>query len=89
MRIELGYPCRQAERDMLIGRPRYGFLKELSVFVSPTKLAELQSAAEQVYVSATLLNYLQDIIDFTHQSEHYSCGLSLKSERYNTLSPEQ
>jgi MoxR-like ATPase len=61
---------------LLTGQSRYSLLKDLSVCVSPTELAELQSSVEQVYVSAALLNYLQDIIDFTRQSEHYPCGLS-------------
>jgi len=76
MRIQLGYPCRQAERDLLTGQSRYSLLNELAVFVSPTELAELQQAVKQVYVSGALLDYLQDIIDFTRQTEHYPCGLS-------------
>lgn len=76
MRIELGYPPRQAERDLLVGKSRFSLLNELSVFVSPKAFGELQVAVEQVYVSAALLDYLQDIIDFTRRSEHYPCGLS-------------
>lgn len=76
MRIELGYPSRQAERGLLTGQARYRLLDELTVYVNPAELLELQAEVEQIYVSPALLDYLQDIIEFTRQSEHYPYGLS-------------
>ena len=76
MRIELGYPNRQAERELLLGKPRHELIQKLPVYLPPVKLAEIQQLVSNVYVAPALLDYLQAIIDFTRQSNHYPCGLS-------------
>lgn len=76
MRIQLGYPDREAERQLLMGQPRHSLIKTLSVQLSPEQLAECQLAVGNVFVAPALLDYLQSIIEFTRQSEHYPCGLS-------------
>jgi MoxR-like ATPase len=76
MRIRLGYPSRQAERDLLAGQPRYSLLNRLPVCVTPAELDELQRAASRVHASSALLDYLQDIVEFSRQSDQYACGLS-------------
>jgi MoxR-like ATPase len=76
MRIELGYPNRQAERELLLGKPRHELIQKLPVYLPPLKLAEIQQLVSNVYVAPALLDYLQAIIDFTRQSNHYPCGLS-------------
>jgi MoxR-like ATPase len=76
MRIELGYPNRQAERELLLGKPRHELIQKLPVYLPPLKLAEIQQLVSKVYVAPALLDYLQAIIDFTRQSNHYPCGLS-------------
>lgn len=76
MRIELGYPSYQAERELLTGKPRYGLIKELAVELPTEKLAVLQQQVDEVYASPALLDYLQAIIAFSRQSGEYPCGLS-------------
>lgn len=76
MRIELGYPSRQAERELLMGQPRYSLINLLPVALLSEQLVLCQQAAAGVYASPALLDYLQAIIDFSRQSDHYSQGLS-------------
>lgn len=76
MRIELGYPSYQAERELLTGKPRYSLIKRLLVELPPDQLAVLQQGVSEVYASPALLDYLQAIIDFSRQSGEYPCGLS-------------
>jgi len=76
MRIELGYPSYQAERELLTGKPRYGLIRELAVELPPEQLARLQQGVSEVYASSALLDYLQAIIAFSRQSGEYPCGLS-------------
>ena len=76
MRIELGYPGRAAERELLIGQSRYHLINELPIMLPAEQLADLQVAATRTHVSAALLDYLQDIINFTRQADQYPCGLS-------------
>ncbi len=76
MRIELGYPSRQAERELLSGQPRHVLIDELPVALLPAQLAGLQQAADQVHVSPALLDYLQAILAFSRQSTDFAAGLS-------------
>lgn len=76
MRIELGYPSRQAERELLLGQPRHSLIQSLPVHLPPSQLANFQQSVCDVYTAPALLDYLQTIIEFTRQSDQYPCGLS-------------
>ncbi len=76
MRIELGYPNREAERALLLGKQRHKIIAELPVMLTPEQLDELQQAVTEIYVSPALLDYLQNIIDFSRQSDEFAAGLS-------------
>jgi len=76
MRIELGYPDRQAERQLLAGQSRRSLCDALPVQLPPEQLQPIQQAVTQVYVSPALLDYCQAIISFTRDSSEYHCGLS-------------
>ena len=76
MRIELGYPNREAERALLQGEQRHKIIAELPVMLAPEQLNALQQAVTEVYASPALLDYVQNIIDFSRQSDEFSAGLS-------------
>ncbi|MCQ8104484.1 AAA family ATPase [Methylomonas sp. SURF-2] len=76
MRIELGYPSRQAERELLIGQPRHRLIKNLPVYLPAEQLAALQHEVAGVHVAPALLDYVLAIIDFTRHCDDYPCGLS-------------
>jgi len=76
MRVELGYPDHQAERELLMGVPRHQLISQLPAQLTTQQLAELQQAVQQVHVAPALLDYLQAIIKFTRDSDQYPCGLS-------------
>jgi MoxR-like ATPase len=76
MRIELGYPDHQAERQLLTGQSRHSLFESLPVKLPPEQLQRIQQAVTEVHVSAALLDYCQGIINFTRESSEYHCGLS-------------
>ncbi len=76
MRIELGYPDRDAERALLAGADRRDLLASLDPCMSPAELVELQHDAQQVHVAPALLDYVQAIVDHTRRSPDYIAGLS-------------
>jgi len=76
MRIELGYPDRMAERELLSGQSRHDLLEALPAQMTAENLLALQQAAGRVYAAPAILDYVQSIIDFTRSSGHYRCGLS-------------
>ncbi len=76
MRIELGYPDAEAERALLKGRDRRDMLQDLQAATSVERLLALQKMAIGVHVSSALLDYVQNLLEFTRQSAHYRYGLS-------------
>ncbi|MGE5625885.1 MAG: AAA family ATPase [Bacillota bacterium] len=76
MRIELGYPGEQAERDLLQGRDRREVLATLQPVLDAHDLLALREAATRVHVSDALLDYLQALVRHTRVSERYENGLS-------------
>jgi MoxR-like ATPase len=76
MRIELGYPDRDAERALLTGTDRRDLLATLDPCMTPAELMELQAGVQKVHVSSALLDYVQAIVEHTRRSPDYVCGLS-------------
>ncbi len=76
MRIELGYPDRDAERALLAGTDRRDLLASLDPCMSPAELVELQTSAQRVHVAPALLDYVQAIVAHTRRSPDYVAGLS-------------
>ncbi len=76
MRIELGYPDRQAERELLMGESRYRLINQLTVTLPTHTLYAMQDDIVKVHVAPALLDYLQAILNFTRTSSEYTCGLS-------------
>jgi MoxR-like ATPase len=76
MRIELGYPDRDAERALLTGVDRRDLLATLDPCMTPAELMELQAGVQRVHVSPALLDYVQAIVEYTRRSPDYVAGLS-------------
>ena len=76
MRIELGYPDRDAERALLSGTDRRDLLASFDPCMSPAELVEQQSNAQRVHVAPALLDYVQAIVEHTRRSPDYVTGLS-------------
>jgi MoxR-like ATPase len=76
MRIELGYPAPEYERQLLTGKNRHQMIEALPVMLKPEQLARIQQEVAKVHAAAALLDYCQAIINFTRQSPDYPVGLS-------------
>lgn len=76
MRIELGYPNNNAERELLKGKDRKDLLEDVQPMLSANQLIQLQKQLEHIHVADALLDYLQDLLDFSRTSGNYNHGLS-------------
>ncbi len=76
MRIELGYPDRDAERTLLQGVERRDMITALDSCLAPGELMELQVNVRAVHAAPALLDYIQAIVDHTRRSPEYTTGLS-------------
>jgi MoxR-like ATPase len=76
MRIELGYPAADLERQLLLGRDRRDLLASLPAALSPQQLLRLQGEVPKVHASDALLDYVQAIARHTRQAQEFEAGLS-------------
>lgn len=76
MSLSLGYPSREAERDMLLGVPRRSLLAGLRPVLPPALLDQLQQQVTQVHVSDPVLDYLQNLVAATRSGQWFEHGLS-------------
>lgn len=76
MRIEMGYPDRDAERELLLGADRRDMVAALRPCMDPGDLIELQRTLSDVHVSAALIAYVQALAEYTRRSPEFEIGLS-------------
>ena len=76
MRIELGYPAPEVERELLRGRDRRQLLADLTPTLTPDQLLDLQRYVPLVHVAEPLLDYVQALVRHTRESGHFDTGLS-------------
>ncbi len=79
MRIHIGYPSREAEREILTGGSRRKELYSLEPQISTEEILSIQEhVRSKIHVSERVMNYLQDIIDATRKSPMLVAGLSTR-----------
>ena len=76
MRISLGYPDRDAERELLRGADRRDMVDNLQAVLTPHELLELQQEVVKVHAAEPLMNYLQDLMAATRSGRWFLQGLS-------------
>ena len=76
MRIVLGYPDRQTERGILSGADRRELLQSIAPVFSTEQLQKMQQQIREVHISSALLDYVQDILQFSRHSQYFLTGLS-------------
>ncbi len=76
MKIELGYPDAGAERDLLKGQDRRQLMKKIHPVIKPERLLTLQQEADGIHVANALLDYLQDLLEYSRNTGDFINGLS-------------
>ncbi|TNF91477.1 MAG: MoxR family ATPase [Gammaproteobacteria bacterium] len=76
LRVHLGFPGHDAERELLKGEDRRSIIEHLEPVLSAEKLMTIQQQASKLHTSDALLDYLQAILDFTRTSPVFEFGLS-------------
>lgn len=76
MRVELGYPNEESERELLAGEDRRSMLKDIEAATAPEMLLALQQSVREVHVSDALMDYVQSLVRHTRESADIEIGLS-------------
>ena len=76
MRVEIGYPNEESERELIAGEDRREMLRDIEAVTGPETLVELQAAVRDVPVSDALVSYVQALVRYTRESAEIEIGLS-------------
>ena len=76
MRVRMGYPDGDAERDILRSEAGTAQLENLQPVLTAADVLEMQEAVKQVHVDESLVSYTLAIVKKTRESEHFSLGVS-------------
>ena len=76
MRLELGYPDEENERELITGDDRRTMLEDVEAVASPEALQSLQKAATSIHMSEPLVDYIQALVRQTRESPDIDIGLS-------------
>ncbi len=76
MRIQMGYPSRESERDILRQHRSADALEGIEPVMEAAEVAEMQRAVEQVRVDDSLADYAIEIAERTRRSEQLLLGVS-------------
>jgi MoxR-like ATPase len=76
MRIELGYPNRDAERALLSSGGRRTQADQLQSLLSPEQLPLLQLEVGSLHAAPPLIDYVQALVEASRQAASFRHGLS-------------
>ncbi len=76
LRINIGYPSREFERQILLEQPDRNLLEALRPTMHGNDIIELQKQADLVRVDDVLLDYLQDVVQATRHHDAIQVGVS-------------
>ena len=76
MRIQLGYPDANSERDLLKNKGGRSSISGLTPCIDGAGLLQLQQTVHSIHISDALLDYLQALLNYTRSSSRYAAGLS-------------
>ena len=76
MRLELGYPNEENERELITGEDRRMMLEDVEPVATPDVLQKLQQVATKMHMSDPLIDYIQALVRQTRESPEIEIGLS-------------
>jgi MoxR-like ATPase len=76
MRVRMGYPEAQAEREILRAEAGAAKLHNLRPVLTGADVLEMQQAVQHIRVDESLVSYALEIVRRTRESEYLSLGVS-------------
>ena len=76
MRVSMGYPDGNAEREILRSEAGSAQLENLHPVLNAADVVEIQQAVTRVHVDDALITYALNIVRKTRESEHLALGVS-------------
>lgn len=71
MKIEMGYPDREAERSLLLGESRTKLISETTPIIELSEFIKLKERVQNIKASDAIANYVIDILDKSRHSKDF------------------
>jgi MoxR-like ATPase len=78
IRVSMGYPDREEERQVLINHRDSEPVDELSSVITGSQILQLQKSVRQVTVEETIYDYLLDLVESTRNCDELHVGVSTR-----------
>jgi MoxR-like ATPases len=78
MKISIGYPSREAEKEIIKGGSKREELYKIQPFITKEEIVKIQEEIKNVYVSDKIADYILDIVWATRESKYLESGLSTR-----------
>ena len=78
MKISIGYPSKEAEKEIIKGGSKREELYKIQPFISKEEIIKIQQDIKNVYVSDKIADYILDIVWATRESKYLESGLSTR-----------
>jgi MoxR-like ATPases len=78
MKISIGYPSREAEKEIIKGGSKREELYKIQPFITKEEIIKIQEEIKNVYVSDKIADYILDIVWATRESKYLESGLSTR-----------
>ena len=79
MRLSLGYPSAALEVEILRGDTRQEMLAQAQAQLSRSDVLQLQKAVREITVSEAVAQYVQKLLAYTRDRNHFAQGLSTRA----------
>ena len=76
MRIQIGYPSLQAEKEIFRSQSKSHPLENLGPVITGDEILEIQNSVKRISVDDAIVQYALRIVDKTRQSDFLSLGVS-------------
>ncbi len=76
MRIEIGYPDRESEKQLLKGDSRESLLQGMKSIMTPEEVLNHQAKTKNIYIADSVIQYIQNLLEFSRSQAVDQKGLS-------------
>jgi MoxR-like ATPase len=76
LRVSVGYPSREAEREILVRQPGRDALDNLKPVLTASEVVAIQDHVPKTKIEPAIVEYLLDLVEATRRHEQLHLGLS-------------
>jgi len=78
MKISLGYPSREAEKEIIKGGSKREEIYKLKPLFTREEILEIQEDIDKIYIDEKVINYILDIVEATRNHKMIAAGVSVR-----------